>query len=141
MNEAKKKIISSLSISKVADNAGVSRQYLHSVLAGKYKASQLIAIQLAEIVNSMCIEYNVDTESFTPGDFNADMILGDSIKPDTEFNVHSIAFSEARTLTVAELTKRFKFNKELLSLLIKVKADEVPFATFAGCIIKNAGTF
>tara|TARA_Y100001973_G_C5177476_1_gene322899 strand:+ start:432 stop:857 length:426 start_codon:yes stop_codon:yes gene_type:complete len=141
MNEGKKMIISSLSISKVADNAGVSRQYLHSVLAGKYKSSQLIAIQLSEIVNSMCAEYNLKTELFTPGDFNADLLLDDSLKPDTKFNVHSIAFSEARTLTVDELTKRFKFNKELLSLLIKVKSGDVPFAAFGGCIIKTEGAF
>lgn len=89
----------------------------------------------------MCAEYKVDTESFTPGDFNADLLLGDSIKPDTKFYVHSIAFSEARTLTVDELTKRFMFSKELLNLLIKVKAGDMPFASFGGCIIKNEGAF
>ncbi|WP_348660966.1 helix-turn-helix transcriptional regulator [uncultured Idiomarina sp.] len=140
MTEDKKKVIMGLTVRAVADRAGVSVVYIYSLLKGDTKASAGRSVQLADMINLMCKEYQIDA-SFTPADFNSDLDVSALVSLDTEFNVHSIAFSESRTLTAAELTARFTADRRLGPILNDVKTGNVAFASFGGCIIKRAGTF
>lgn len=140
MTEDKKKIIMGLTVRAVAERAGVSLQYIYSLLKGESKASAARAVQLADMINMMCTEYKIDA-TFTPADFNSDLDISALVSLDDKFNVHSIAFSESRTLTAAELTARFTADRRLGPILHNVKTGKVAFASFGGCIIKNEGTF
>jgi len=141
MNEEKQKVIKALSVRTVAERAQVSPQYIYGVLNGRITAPEYRAVDLANTMNQLCSEYGVESERFTASDFNSDIDLSLALEPTLCFNVHSIAFSETRPLSVEELTSRFSNNPKLIKLLIRLLAKETPFVVYEGCVIRNTGAW
>jgi len=141
MNEQKRKVLKALRVATVAERARVSPQYIYGVMNGNITAPEHRAVDLANILNQLCSEYEVDSERFIASDFNKNIDLTLDLESTLCFNVHSIAFNETRALSVEELTTRFSNNPKLVKLLLRLLAKETPFVVYEGCVIRNTGAW
>ena len=141
MNEQKRKVLKALRVATVAERARVSPQYIYGVMNGSITAPEHRAVDLANILNQLCSEYEIDSERFIASDFNKNIDLSLDLESTLCFNVHSIAFNETRALSVEELTTRFSNNPKLVKLLLRLLAKETPFVVYEGCVIRNTGAW